>query len=393
MRKRADKEYNAEIKALVLSPLKLIYRSVYYLFKSFKLYLYKQKRKIQLKNLPEVIQLPITNKCNLNCKMCNVPSCGKEDISLAELDGALKDPLFDRVIAVGVNGGEPFIKSNFEEYIETVSNLPEIKNISIISNGILTKRILEKMERVYEACKSKKIRLAITFSIDGCEAVHDDIRGVKGAFQKTISTIAHIKDNKDKYCDSISIICTISKYNIFSITDLSVYAELNNLPTINYQLAVNHKRLDTSEFYDDFSVLSDEYTTLLATEFFYGLYLKTKRKNYYAIYYFLLNNGQGRLVDCQWQDRDVTLDASGDLFYCAVYSDKIGSIFDGVTLKSEFFDKKNLKYRKSILKNHCNECIHYNSGDYTFSANIKYYKYIFDMSVWSYKYIFYGRKY
>lgn len=67
------------------------------------------------------------------------------------------------------------------------------------------------------------------------------------------------------------------------------------------------------------------------------------------------------MLGCAWKDEGVTLDARGELYYCAVASDSIGSLRKN-TGEKIFFDDKNINYRKSIIKNSCDGCIHDYSG-------------------------------
>ncbi len=62
-----------------------------------------------------------------------------------------------------------------------------------------------------------------------------------------------------------------------------------------------------------------------------------------------------------WQEEGITLDAKGNMYYCAVASKKIGSLREGEG-DVIFFDEENLAYRNSIIKNKCQNCIHDYSG-------------------------------
>ena len=98
-------------------------------------------------------------------------------------------------------------------------SLPNLKSISIISNGTLKEQISKKLETIYLNCKNKGVKLNVTFSIDGYGDKHDEIRGVEGSFTKTIETIKSIQNEMHKYCDNLGVICTISKYNILPIME------------------------------------------------------------------------------------------------------------------------------------------------------------------------------
>ena len=337
------------------------------------------------KILPKTIQFPITHRCNLKCKTCNVYNNIGKQITVEQVRRMVKDNFFSEISSVGINGGEPFILSNIEDYISAILELPRIKNINIISNGILRKIILEKMKIIYSMCKNKEVKVGFTTSLDGYKDIHDSIRGVNGAFEKTIQTYQEIKKSNMKYCDSLGIICTISRFNIFSINDLIAYFDLNGMKNVTYQLAVEHNRLNNQNI-TSFSVMDDNYTRMLAQEFFYSLFIQTSNRKYFYIYSYLKNNGKDkRKSPCKYMDRDVTVDGNGNLAYCATVSKAIGHV-DNNDYASVFFNESNLKYRNSIINQNCDSCIHYTTNNGYLLSNIKANKILKDSKTWNYKY-------
>lgn len=343
------------------------------------------------KKLPTVLQLPITNKCNLMCKMCNVPSMRNlQDMDLKQLKIALNDKIFSKIESVGINGGEPFLKKDLEDYVEALFTLPELKSIHIISNGILTDRILEKLKQIYLICKKRGISLNVTFSIDGYGKIHNEIRGMESAFVKTINTIKLVQKHKDLYCDNIGVICTISKFNIYNLSELDCYFKINNLPPISYQLAVAHKRLDNENMIKDFSINNDKHMKMIAREFFFSKFCETKNKRYYYIYEYICNDFSNRMMTCLWQEDAITIDASGNLCYCAAASDKIGSICNS-DIYNQVFEKANLAYRKSIIENKCDQCIHYSDSKPYIKTYVQACLFELRRVTWVYKYLRLGR--
>ena len=55
------------------------------------------------------------------------------------------------------------------------------------------------------------------------------------------------------------------------------------------------------------------------------------------------------------------MDSRGDIYYCAVVSEKIGRLRDD-NGESIFLGDENIEYRKSIIKKHCDKCIHDYAG-------------------------------
>jgi MoaA/NifB/PqqE/SkfB family radical SAM enzyme len=309
---------------------------------------------------PKNLQLPITSRCNSRCNTCNVWKIKEHvDINTKDLKKALQDPYFSKITNVGINGGEITLFKDPEGLLNAIFSLKRLKGIHLISNGILSKRLFLLLLLYKERCKERKITLDLTLSIDGFENIHDEIRGVPGNFEKIKTDIEEILNHKDKYCDTIHIGCTISKYNIPYMPQIETFFSNYNIPVI-YHLAVPNKRIHTFNDHS-YSVLTDERSRLLATEFFLGKWLQERNPSriffYFGNYYYLINKGTKRISTCSYRYRDVTIDENLAFFLCATASDKIANLKEEnvTTIKRENRIKKMQKRIEPL----CDGCIHY----------------------------------
>ncbi len=315
------------------------------------------------KRYPRVIQLPITYRCNSRCVMCNIWKMDwSNEMDLHNFKTALKSNLFKKVVAVGINGGEPSFVKQLPEYTDAILQLPKLKSLNIISHGFNQKMLLPKLKDIYARCRKAGIKFHVSISLDGIGEIHNKVRGLD-IFKITSSTINEINNNRTEYCDSFDCGCTVIQQNVDYLKELDAYCKSKGVK-IKYRLGISNKRIESNKILDEFSVFNKQ-GAQSAKEFFYtrigvekSLYNKFK---YFAIYYFLQNNYSGRLLGCMWKDNGVTLDSRGNLYYCAVESERIGNILtdDG---EKVFFSKKNITYRKSIVDNKCNTCIHDYAG-------------------------------
>ncbi len=306
---------------------------------------------------PKTIQLPITYKCNFDCVMCGMQKLVHHSgFSPNELKSILEDNLYKNVASVGVNGGEPFLLKNLEEYIEVLFEcLPKLKNIYIISNGYFTDAILKKSEQILKICHDHSAKLGISISVDGYGEMQDVMRGHKGAFERTMNTCRKIQKKQELYCDSFGTICTITKINVYNLAELDSFMAKEGIP-ISYNVATIHKRICNEDKYEDFSVFTDEHARMMAAEFFYSKFLETKREHYFGLYY-MISSGE-RVYMCSSKSGVVTLTPDGGISYCATHSDIIGSAYSCSSEKI-FFAPENLKYRKEMQEKYCKNCSHY----------------------------------
>jgi len=336
--------------------LGLVRRSIFYIWQA-----------MVLAGKPKVLQLPITNLCNLNCIMCGIGIMKpRKQMSLEELSFILGNKLFDHVEDVGVNGGEPFLLKNINEYFAVLLKmLPRLKRIYIITNGYLNDVITDRLKEIYPQCVEKGVRLTVSVSIDGFGKQHDLIRGKEGVFLRAEKTCITINNNRNMYCDDFGVICTITKKNIVKINEVVVWASKHNIK-ISYNIATLHKRLENENRYNDFSLFTDERSRMLATEFFYGKMMEQNSRRYFAIYFFLRK--QKRISNCSFKNNGVTLDPYGNLYYCATRSKCIGNALSQDA--QEIFNSAK-KYRKKLIKTQCRTCSHY-SEELLFFGGLNY---------------------
>lgn len=147
-----------------------------------------------------------TYACNARCLMCNIHEfyLKQPDLQEKEIDFSL---LFDRlqhadvlksIRHIDLTGGEPFLKKDLQQFISGLFTLPAVDFVSINTNGILTRKIVDDVESILKTLKSQQ-RFSLSVSIDGVGPLHDTIRGVPGAFEKIETTIGELRILCERY--------------------------------------------------------------------------------------------------------------------------------------------------------------------------------------------------
>ena len=336
---------------------------------------------------PRVLQLPITAKCNSRCLTCNIwKDTSRVDIPADKLEDIFKERYFSKIESVGINGGEPTLHRDFDSLLLALFTLPRLKSIYLISNSINAPKLLLLLENMKCRCNERGIKLGVTISVDGIADEHDYVRGISGSFSKTLHTIETILADKNRYCDSLDLGCTISKYNVYHLAQIESFFESYPV-NVTFHLAVPNKRILT--FGDaPYSVLTDSRARIMAQEFFLGKYLSTRKKSlkvrYFLNYYYLRSINPDRLSICGFLRQNVTIDENLNLYLCATASDCIGNLTEQTVGKMIKSGKMKQMERKT--QEHCATCIHYASipnlkGLLVFGKN-----YINDVLVWYGKY-------
>jgi len=143
---------------------------------------------------PTFLLLHLTDRCNCRCTMCHIWK-KKEitDIPLSEYKRIFRDPLWKKLRILSLTGGEPFLRTDLKDVVQlAIESFPHLERISLPSNGLLTRRIVETTREIMEILPGR-IYFKIGISLDGPGEVHDAMRGVPGAFQKAVQTIRELQ--------------------------------------------------------------------------------------------------------------------------------------------------------------------------------------------------------
>lgn len=97
------------------------------------------------------LRLAITDRCNLRCQYC-MPSKGIDIVNRKDLLSYKEMYRITRVLSeLGVNkvrltGGEPFVRKNFVNFLESLSFNKNLQEINITTNGALIANHIHKLE-------------------------------------------------------------------------------------------------------------------------------------------------------------------------------------------------------------------------------------------------------
>jgi MoaA/NifB/PqqE/SkfB family radical SAM enzyme len=231
----------------------------------------------------ESIFLFTTGKCNAVCAQCFYAGdmAKKEQDLPFESIKRLSETAGD-INRLFLSGGEPTLREELPEIIETFYKNNHIKDINLPSNGIKSDRLIEWLTRLRKNCPDCNITVSISF--DGFGETHDKQRGVP-SFYKACECIKKVCDTfKDDGKIIRNIGNVITKYNIDEIEDFMrwVYGRFN-LQTHTIEAARGTTREEGIKVLTEKSLreLQDRvspYTTAYAERVAEGMAGKTAKK-------------------------------------------------------------------------------------------------------------------
>lgn len=142
--------------------------------------------------LPHFVVYEPTLLCNLHCSFCYVADIlNPEDWRSKELTLDELDRMFGEggVKSFNVTGGEPFVRKNLLD-IFALFKSKGMRCDYITTNGTIIGE--ERAAALADLTKAGFLK-HISVSIDGPPAFHDDVRGQRGAFQKSADNIRMLR--------------------------------------------------------------------------------------------------------------------------------------------------------------------------------------------------------
>lgn len=180
------------------------------------------------KVMPFMLTVSVTNRCNSRCKTCNIwklyrdnPQLEKEELSLHEYE-TIFESLGESIIWFNISGGEPYLRSDLPDICRAMYECCNPKVFTIPTNGLLPDLIKEKTGEILGACEEAS--LVVNVSIDEIGDKHDEIRGVKGNFERVVETFKGLKELKEEYNNlDLGVHSVVSKFNVDRLSSVYEY--------------------------------------------------------------------------------------------------------------------------------------------------------------------------
>jgi radical SAM protein with 4Fe4S-binding SPASM domain len=161
---------------------------------------------------PEIVGWETTLRCNMRCRHCGSTAGAARR---AELSTRQALDLCGQIARLGVartvlTGGETLLRPDWERIVATLLDKGQV--VALLTNGwTLGPRLVKALHRLDNG------RFHLAVSIDGTPAVHDDIRGLKGSFQRAFDGAQAVRDAGTP----VAVITTVSHANLDTLPALS----------------------------------------------------------------------------------------------------------------------------------------------------------------------------
>jgi MoaA/NifB/PqqE/SkfB family radical SAM enzyme len=309
--------------------------------------------------LPVNITVSVSYHCNSRCKTCNVWLLPNDDLVLNEWERVF-DSLGHAPYWFTFSGGEPTLREDLPDMVESAYRNCKPGIINIPTNGILDRVIPGRIERVLQ--NAPKSEVIINLSLDAVGEKHDEIRGVANNWSRAMSTYRQLKDLQRDYSNlTLGIHTVISSYNVDSFTELCDLVQQELKPdSFITEIAEERVELDTvglgiTPTAEMYTVAIDALLDSLRDKRLTGVAAVTQgfRREYYEIVKRTLRE-QKQIIPCMAGVASAQIAPNGDVWTCCVRAESMGNLREhdydfGTVWRS---DKAN-ELRRSIKAGEC----------------------------------------
>ncbi|HEX8650623.1 MAG TPA: radical SAM protein [Pyrinomonadaceae bacterium] len=162
----------------------------------------------------------VTSRCNSFCKTCfyheelNQPG----DLTFEQIEkiSQTMPPVTD----LWLSGGEPTLRRDVPQIIDTFVTNNHVNRIIIPTNGLIKERVYETVDHALS--NHPLLDLYLNIALDGLGETHDRVRGVPGHWGKTLDCIRSLYPLKERYRDRFRL-------NVNTVVCAENYAEIERL--------------------------------------------------------------------------------------------------------------------------------------------------------------------
>jgi len=193
----------------------------------------------------------VTNKCQSRCLSCKIwevyrkePDKLKEELSLDEIEKMFRS--VGKVYFFNLSGGCPFLRSDLPEIVELACRYLRPSVIHIPTNALAVEKTLSAAEKILAIIDARLpgTTLQIKPSFDGVGDLHDEVRGVKGNFEKLLRLLAGLKELQKGHANlHVGLGTVVSRFNIKHIREIMDYADKLDVDSYISEVAENRDEM------------------------------------------------------------------------------------------------------------------------------------------------------
>ncbi len=307
----------------------------------------------------------VTSRCVGKCRHCfyweriNQP---ENPLSLEEIEKVAAS--MGQLLQVTFTGGEPFLREDFPEIVEVFHRKNRVYHLGIATSGFHPERVEAGVRQILERCRGPN--LTVGLPIEGPPELNDDIRGVKGFYERTTDALARLTALKARWPRlTILIDITASGFNRGRLMETYVLARdmlgpdhINLILTRGVTREEGAKDLDPAEVAQVLAAMeADARSGRVRGYSFFGKLLHAKDIVLRRMALDIFQNDTYSLPCAAGRIAGVLM-PEGDVYPCELWDQSSGNVRDhDYSLPAVWTSEKARQAREQIISSRC-VCYH-----------------------------------
>jgi len=267
-------------------------------------------------DVPKILGLPVTYRCDARCAMCSIwlKQKGAAELTPAQIDRFFAEPLIaQNVERLILTGGEPTMRDDLREIARSAATrLKALRDVAFISNGLNFGRVIARITELADVFP-EETAVNFGFSLDGLRMTHARVRGVKSAFEKTMRSFREARRlMAGRRNRTVSLGMTISRLNFREARDIHNLAQAEGVRSSFTTANVVDVYLDNADRAGGFALEPEQ--RLEVAGFFE--WLEAREPNFYNRMAARMLRGEARPVGCAARTGALLLDVDGSVYPC-----------------------------------------------------------------------------
>jgi MoaA/NifB/PqqE/SkfB family radical SAM enzyme len=322
--------------------------------------------------MPLNFTFSVTNVCQSKCRTCNIweiykknPEKRQEELKIEEIERIFRS--MGHVYIFNVSGGEPFLRPDIVGIIELACKYLTPGVIHIPTNAIAIDKteilVVEILKSVQDIAPSTQV--TIKPSLDHIGEKHDDIRGVKGNFNKVMTLFNRLKEIQLEYPNLHAELGTvISLWNVEDVEEIASF--VTGLGVDSYRNEIAEQRSEMFNMGNAITPSPEEYENAINLFISHVKTSMRDRKSFQKttnafrlVYYDLairILKQKTQVITCYAGISNVHMSPYGDVWACCTlgYEKSMGNIRDyGYDFQTIWNGEQAKKVREYIRKGNC----------------------------------------
>jgi MoaA/NifB/PqqE/SkfB family radical SAM enzyme len=309
--------------------------------------------------LPYKVTFVATYHCNFRCEMCNIwQKKSVDEMTPAEV--ALFFERWPQFRWVHLTGGELFMRRDLDDLVAAIQRT--CKSLFLL-NFPTTGWFGDKTVKLVENTLQRGVgRLMVTISMDGPKAIHEEMRGLPGSWDRAIETFRRLRGiRRSNFQPVIGMTLLTKNADYVQATLDAIRTVIPDFKSSELHLNIGH---ESGHYFDNLGrvVAVDHAKVARAiaehrTRNGGGLHpVHFLEDRYQALVPAYYETGKSPLP-CSALKTSCFIDAYWNLFACSIWDAKIGNLREnGLDLGALWQSDRRIEVRKDVAEENCPHC-------------------------------------